>query len=55
MGWVVHEFGWGATYGLLTLSVVLTIALLLCVLPREKQLMAHHRSLSGTDAQETRS
>ena len=54
-GWVVHEFGWGATYGLLTLSVVLTIALLLCVLPREKQLMAHHRSLSGTDAQETRS
>ena len=55
VGWVVHEFGWGATYGLLTLSVVLTIALLLCVLPREKQLMAHHRSLSGTDAQETRS
>ncbi|MDN5631345.1 MFS transporter [Kocuria sp.] len=55
VGWVVHEFGWGATYGLLTLSVVLTVVLLLFVLPRERQLMAHHRSLSGSDAQDTRS
>jgi len=28
--------------------------LLLFVLPRERQLMAHHRSLSGSDAQDTR-
>ena len=54
VGWVVHEFGWGATYGLLTVSVVLTIVLLLCVLPREKRLMAHHRSLSAEKAEDPR-
>ncbi|WP_425323831.1 MFS transporter [Kocuria salsicia] len=48
IGWVVHEFGWSTTYGLLTISVVLTIVLLLFVLPREKKLMAHHSGLSTT-------
>ena len=46
VGWVVHHFGWGTTYGLLTLSVVLTVVLLLFVLPQEKRLIAHHKSLS---------
>lgn len=49
VGWVVHQYGWGMTYGLLTLSVVLTIVLLLFVLPREKRLMAHHRDVSSAE------
>lgn len=46
VGWVVHHYGWGVTYGLLTLCVVATIVLLLFVLPDEKRLMAHHKSLT---------
>lgn len=46
VGWVVHQYGWSTTYGLLALSVVLTIVLLLFVLPREKRLMAHHHTLT---------
>lgn len=45
IGWVVYHYSWSAAYGFLTLSVILTIALLLLVLPREKRLMNRHNSL----------
>lgn len=48
VGWVVQHYGWGITYGMLTLFVVLAIALLALVGPHEKRLMEHHSSLTAS-------
>ncbi|MDO4718053.1 MAG: glycerol-3-phosphate transporter, partial [Propionibacteriaceae bacterium] len=45
-GWVIQNYGWDVTYGMLSVFVVVAIVLLALVWPHEKRLMDHHRSIS---------
>lgn len=42
VGWMVQHFGWGVTFGALTVCVVIAIVLLACIGPEEKRLIASH-------------
>ncbi len=46
VGWVVHHFGWGTTFAVLTACVVAAIVLIALVGPEEKRLMAAHAAAS---------
>lgn len=47
-GWVIQHYGWNVAYAMLTVFVLLSIGPLLLVVPHEKRLVAHHRSISGS-------
>ncbi|GEM_PF-5410420 len=47
VGWVVHHFGWSATFAVLTACVVAAIVLIALVGPEEKRLMAAHAAASA--------
>lgn len=46
-GWVIQNYGWNATYAMLTSFVVLAVVLLMLVGPHEKRLMEHHATVSS--------
>lgn len=46
VGWLVQNYGWGVTFGVLTGCVVAAIVLLAMIAPEEKRLIASHRAAS---------
>lgn len=47
VGWVVHNFGWGTTFAVLTGCVVAAMVLISLVGPEERRLMESHRLASN--------